>query len=185
MKISAKCRFVEPWMTKGLEILSTKKKEHYKATLKNGAIQESKLKYIEYRNKFNKTKRSMQKLYNTARENDFAKDSKKLWSLINNVIKRTKDKGSIIPQITINGMKTSNPVKIANKFGTFYSTLGSTLASQITGGSQTVNTYVDKIPRNLSSLVMRSITIKEIEKTIVSLPNKTSHGNDGISNTLL
>ena len=92
MKISAKCRFVEPWMTRGLEISSRKKKELYKATLKNGATQESKLKYIEYRNKFNKTKRSMQKLYFTTRANDFAKDSKKLRSLINNVIKRTKDK---------------------------------------------------------------------------------------------
>ena len=127
----------------------------------------------------------MQKLYYTTRANDFAKDSKTLWSLINNVIKRTKDKGSIIPQITIDGIKTSNPMKITNEFGRFYSTLGSTLASQITGGSQTVNTYIDKIPRNLSSLVMRSITIQEIEKTIDSLPNKTSHGHDGISNTLL
>ena len=127
----------------------------------------------------------MQKLYYTTKANDFTEDSKKLWSLINNVIKRTKDKGSIIPEITIDGMKTSNPMKITNKFGRFYSTLGSTLASQITDGSQTVYTYIDKILRNLSSLVMRSITIQEIEKTIDSLPNKTSHGHDGISNTLL
>ena len=76
-------------------------------------------------------------------------------------------------------------MKITNKFGRFYSTLGLTLASQITDGSQTVYTYIDKILRNLSSLVMRSITIQEIEKTIDSLPNKTSHGHDGISNTLL
>ena len=76
-------------------------------------------------------------------------------------------------------------MNIMNKFGRFYSILGLTLASQINGGSQTVNTYIDKIPRNLSSLVMRGITIQEIKKTIVSLPNKTSHGHDGISNTLL
>ena len=119
--------------------MSRKKKELYKATLKNGATQESKLKYVEYQNKFNKTKRSMQKLYYTTRANDFTKDSKKLWSLINNVIKRTKDKGSIIPQITIDGMKTSNPMKIANEFGRFYSTLELTLALEINGGSQTVH----------------------------------------------
>ena len=46
VKISAKRRFIEPWMTRGLEISSRKKKELYKATLKNGAAQESKLKYI-------------------------------------------------------------------------------------------------------------------------------------------
>ena len=34
MKISAKHRFIEPWMTRGLEISSRKKKELYKATSK-------------------------------------------------------------------------------------------------------------------------------------------------------
>ena len=55
----------------------------------------------------------MKKLYYTNRVNEFMKDAKKLWNLINDVIKKTKHKGSIIPYITINGMKTSNPVKIA------------------------------------------------------------------------
>ena len=85
IKISAKHRFVEPWMTRGLEISSRKKRDLYKATLKNGAMQETTLKYIEYWNKFNTTKQSMQKLYYITRASNFAKDSKKLWSLINNV----------------------------------------------------------------------------------------------------
>ena len=51
IKISAKHRFIEPWMTRGLEISSREKRDLYKATLKNGATQETKLKYIEYRNK--------------------------------------------------------------------------------------------------------------------------------------
>ena len=172
-------------MTRGLEISSRKKRDLYKATLKNGATKETKLKYIEYQNKLNTTKKSMQKLYYITRASDFAKDSQKLWSLINNVIKRTKDKGSIISQITIDGMKTSNPEKIANEFGKFYSTLGNNLASQISCGPQSAEHYINKIPRNLNSLVMRSITMQEIENTINSLPNKTSSGHDGISNILL
>ena len=129
-------------------------------------MQETKLKYIEYWNKFNTTKKSMQKLYYITRASDFAKDSKKLWSLINNVIKRTKDKGSIISQITIDGMKMSNPEKIAHEFGKFYSTLGNNLASQISCGPQSAEHYINKIPRNMNSLVMRNITKQEIENTI-------------------
>ena len=148
-------------------------------------MQETKLKYIEYWNKFNTTKKSMQKLYYITRASDFTKDSKKLWSLINKVIKRTKDKGSIISQITIDGMKMSNPEKIANEFSKFYSTLGYNLASQISCEPQSAEHYINKIPRNLNSLVMRSITMQEIENTINSLQNKTSTGHDGISNILL
>ena len=40
VKISSKCRFVKPWMIRGLEISSKKKKELYKASLKNGAMHE-------------------------------------------------------------------------------------------------------------------------------------------------
>ena len=127
----------------------------------------------------------MKKLYYTNRVTEFAKDSKKLWNLINDIIKKIKHKGNIIPYITINGMKTSNPVKIANEFGKFYSTLGATLASKISNGKQCVNDYINKIPRNCSSLVMQCTTIEEIQKTITSLPNKTSHRHDGISNELL
>ena len=148
-------------------------------------MQETKLKYIEYQNKFNTTKKYMQKLYYITRASNFTEDSKTLWSLINNVIKRTKDKGSIISQIIIDGRKTSNPEKIANEFGKFYSTLGNNLALQISCGPQSAEHYIDKIPRNLNSLVMRSITMQEIKNTINSLPNKTSSGHDGISNILL
>ena len=48
IKISTKRRFIEPWMTRGLEISSRKRRDLYKATLKNAAMQETKLKYIEY-----------------------------------------------------------------------------------------------------------------------------------------
>ena len=82
-------------------------------------------------------------------------------------------------------MKTSNPEKIANEFSKFYSTLGNNLALQISCGPQSAEHYVNKIPRNLNSLVMRSITMQEIENTINSLSNKTSSGHDGISNILL
>ena len=127
----------------------------------------------------------MQKLYYTTRAKDFAKDSKKLWTLINEIVKKTKHKGSIIPYITIDGIKTSNPTKIANEFGRFYSTLGSTLASQINSGAQSIDTYLNKIPRNLTSLMLSSTTVQEIKKTITPPPNKTSHRHDGISNSLL
>ena len=124
----------------------------------------------------------MKKMYYMNRGKDFAQVSKKLWSFIKKVIKKTKCKGSIIPYITIK-LKTSNPSKIANEFGRFYSTLGSSLAAK-SPRSHDIDNYLKRNPRNLASLVMRMTTVQEVHKTINSLPNKTSHGHDGKINNL-
>ena len=41
------------------------------------------------------------------------------------------------------------------------------------------------MPRTTNSLVLRETSVEEIKKLIKSLPNKTSHGHDKVSNTLL
>ena len=48
-----------------------------------------------------------------------------------------------------------------------------------------ISTYLSNIPRNLNSMVLCSTTIHEIDNLIRQLPNKTSHGFDNISNTML
>ena len=110
---------------------------------------------------------------------------KKLWSLINNTVKKVKHKGSIIPYITVDGLKQYNPQKIANSFGKFYSTLGLDLANKILPGMTSISTYLSNIPQNLNSMALCSTTIHEIDNLIRQLPNKTSHGFDNISNTML
>ena len=74
---------------------------------------------------------------------------------------------------------------MANEFGKFYSGLGENLASQIKSGTTSITDYLGQIPRNNTSLVLRPITLPEIERIILNLPNKMSHGHDHISNLLL
>ena len=105
--------------------------------------------------------------------------------LINNTIKKVKHKGSIIPYITVEGLKHYNPHKIANCFGKFYSKLGSELANQILPGITTISTYLNNIPRNLGSMVLTPTTVHEIDALIRKLPNKSSCGFDNISNIML
>ena len=105
--------------------------------------------------------------------------------MINSVVGKTKHKGSIISHISVNGIKTYNPKKIANEFGEFYSTLGSSLVKQIPTGSTSIDTYNHHIPHTDASLILNPATVPKIEKIISNLPNKTSHGHDKISNILL
>ena len=140
---------------------------------------------MEYRNVYNKLKSKLRRDYYRLRCEEYKKNARKLWGLINNTIKKVKHKGSIIPYITVEGLKHYNPHKIANCFGKFYLKLGSELANQILPGNTTISTYLNNIPRNLGSMVLAPTTVHEIDVLIRKLPNKSSHGFDNISNIML
>lgn len=83
-----------------------------------------------YRNIYNKIKHSMKIAYYAKRFSECNKNTKNLWKIINEIIWKHKHKGYIISYISIDGVKTYNPHSIANAFGKFYSTLGSSLSKK-------------------------------------------------------
>ena len=172
-------------MTQGLEISGHNKKCLYKKTLYSNANDIAITKYKAYRNQYNKAKRELKTTYYKNKANEYLNDTRKLWSLLKEVIGKTKRHGSIIPYITIDGLKTYTPTQIANEFGKFYSSLGVNLVAKINKGHYDISHYLSKIPRNISSLDFRSTSVYEIEKLIHELPNKSSHSHDHISNILL
>ena len=120
VKISAKHRYVKPWMTKGLEEASRTKLKLYKKHLLRNSSDDDHLKYKRYRNTYNELKRKLKVEYYQAKCESYKSNSKKLWSLINSTITKTKHKGSIIPYIMVDGIKKTRPMDIANSFGDFY-----------------------------------------------------------------
>ena len=135
VRISGKRWFVEAWMTIGIEESTKKCKELYKKTLQKDASPGTIRIYKDYRNAFNKLKRNTKKNYYNERCLALKNNTKKLWELINKTIGKKKITGSIIPYITIDGIKTYSLDRIANAFGTFYANLGSNLANQISPGT--------------------------------------------------
>ena len=185
VRISGKRRYVEPWMTKGLEEASRTKLKLYKKYLLGDGSDEDLMKYKRYRNIYNETKRKLKFEYYQAKCESYKSNSKKLWSLINSTITKVKHKGSIIPYITVDGIKKTRPVDIANSFGDFYARLGPNLANNIASSTTSIDEYISRIPRQLNSIVLRATTVQEIDKIIQDLPNKSSHGHDEISNVTL
>ena len=86
VRISGRRRFVEPWMTTGIEELSKKCKELYKITLQKDAHPELVEQYKAYRNAFNKLKRKTKNDYYNERCLTLKNNTKKLWELINRTI---------------------------------------------------------------------------------------------------
>ena len=185
VRISGKRRYVEPWMTRGLEEASRTKLKLYKKYLQRNSSDDDYLKYKRYRNTYNELKRKLKVEYYQAKCESYKSNSKKLWTLINSTITKIKHKGSIIPYITVDGIKKTRPMDIANSFGDFYARLGSNLANNISSSTTSIEEYISRIPRQLNSIVLHPTTVHEIDKIIRDLPNKSSHGHDEISNITL
>ena len=185
IRISGKRRYKEPWITKGIEAAAKKNRRLYKQTLKSSCTEQDVNKYKVNRNMLNRLRRSAMKEYYHSKYTEYRHNTKKLWGLINQTIKKCKNGGSIIPYISVNGLQTYNSSEIANTFGKYYASLGNDLASTITPGKYEIKHYINLIPRIDRSLVLRETSVMEIERLINSLPNKTSYGHDKVSNTLL
>ena len=130
-------------------------------------------------------KRVAQESYYRRKASDFKNNTKMLWKLINSVIKTTKQTGSMISHITVDGVKVTKPQDIADHFCQFYLTLGLNLARKIDNNQLNIDIYMSKIPRNLHSMFLTPTSQQEVSATIESLPSKTSSGHDEVSNILL
>ena len=183
--ISHKQKFVEPWMSRGIEVVSRKKFEIYKRTIQKNPTAETLQKYKEYRNHYNRLKRTAQTNYYNEKIKESKNKTKELWKVINQVIGKNKHRGNIISHITIDGLKTYSPKRITNELGQFYSKLGKMLAAKIKPGLIGIDEYLAWIKRVDASLILNPITVLEVEKIIMKLPNKTSYGHDKIGNILL
>ena len=141
-------------MTRSLALASEKKLKLYKKTLSATCTEVEIKAYKSYRNTYNALKRKLRSDYYRMKCTEFQQNARKLWSLINNTIKKLKHRGSIIPYITVNGLRQYNLIKIANSFGDFYASLGHNLASKIIPGTTSLSTYLDTIPRSVNSMIV-------------------------------
>ena len=82
-RISAKRRFVEPWMTTGLENAMQKNKSLYKETLKQDCDQSKVDDYKHHRNMLNRLKHNIMQTYYREKCESYKNNTKKLWQVIN------------------------------------------------------------------------------------------------------
>ena len=173
----------EPWMTKGLLISSRRIYKLYTKSIKKSKGDSIYDKYIEQRNKLRSLKRKAKLDHFRNLLNEYRNDSKRLWSTINSLTGKIKNKNDSLEYITINGIKNYNKQNIANGFCDFFSNIGNKLASNIDKSNKS---YKDFMSTSSSNSVFLHPTNKyEIEKIINSLKNKTSFGSDKISNSFI
>ena len=145
----------------------------FKANLKGDV---STFNYRQYRNNLERIIRLSKRKYLHEKCSEYRRDSKKLWRLINDIIKKTGNKKNMIESLKIKNLMKYDPDSITTEFCEFFSTVGERFAKDIKPSQDSIDHYLDKMPKS---------DVEEIHYLIKSLPNKTSSGHDSISNNLL
>ena len=109
---------------------------------------------------------------------------KKTWSVINEIICKTKHHKKGINAIILNGKQLKDPQSIAERFNNFFVNIGPSLTKNARHiPEKTFQVYLNKTI--LTSFDFQLIDESNFDKVIQSLHTKTSSGHDGISVKLL
>ena len=180
------CKIVkDPWMSPGLLKCVHKQKQLYKGHMK--APQDTLLmdKYKNYTNKLQQILRKTKEDYYKTKCQEYRNNTSRLWKMINRITNKLNDKSSAVDYLKIDQIETYDSKTITEEFAKHFSSVGKKYADQITKSNTSFNQYLKNITPFPNSIYMLPTNRGEIETLIDKLPNKTSKGNDNISNLLL
>ena len=161
----------KPWITKGLLKSIRHKNKLYKTFITN-KTESSFLNYKQYRNKLNHLLEIAKIQYYQISVIKNKNDSTKLWKTIHEILQtNTKKTNTNFELVNDKQKKTTNEPEIANIFNKFFSTVGSTMASQIQSPKMTPPKQM-KCP--LSSFFFGETDPEEINQLISELNEKTA-----------
>ena len=176
------------WITAGV-LRSIKYREKLYKALQN-TDRTSHL-YFPLKQKLNKYNSLLKKIireakvkYYNSRLEESKSNMKKTWSVINEIICKTKHHKKGIKTIILNGKQLKDPQSIAESFNNFFVNIGPSLTKNARHISEkTFQVYLNKTI--LTSFDFQLIDESNFDKVIQSLHTKTSSGHDGISVKLL
>ena len=177
-----------PWMTNGI-MKYIKYRDNLYRNLKSKprnsiAYQANKINLDTYNKILKKSIRTAKKIYYNNAFGKYRNDMKKTWQTINTIFKRDKDKASCTDMFKVGNDTITDPIEIANKFNSFFTSIGPKLASNInTPPNKNFKQYLKN--RTQAVFNFTTITSNDVLKTITQLKPKSSSGHDNISTNLL
>ena len=125
---------------------------------------ESEQRYKTYRNTLQKIIRKRKYDFYNKQCTVFKSNTKKLWSMINTVTKKSHDKSCIIDNLKINNIEYPRGADIVNGLGKYFSTVGESFPNNIPKSKKNISEYVDLITRNERSVFLNPCTAIEIKR---------------------
>ena len=171
----------QKWMTKGLANSCFTKSKLYKKFKTHPTIA-NEMKYKLYRNKLKSCLIKAEKKYYSDKLLSYEGNSKRIWNIISEIIALNKDK-TLLFDFEENGAALTDPQTIVDKFNTFFSNIGTDLASKIPPTNVHYSDYLHG--SYLDSFILHPTDPNEIESVVNSFPPKKSAGHDEIGMDLI
>ena len=176
---------VQPWITKGLKRCISKKRNLYNQFLKQRSNTKIRQKYIEYRSCLQWVLRKSKNLYYSNLCATHKNNTKRLWGIINKVMKKSTNKTNIIESLNIDNLRCFDSEKIANKFGQYFANIGKNYVNKIDLPKHDISDYNSQINENATTMFLYPTDSCEVRLLIDQLKPKKSSGYDDISNHLI
>ena len=174
-------RGLKPWVTKGI-LKSMSLRDRFLKKYINSKNLDLKstyhIKYKRYRNSITNLLRVSKKLYYQNFFNTNSNDTKKTWEGINQILNKKKCKTQPSISLTINDKTESKPSVVSNEFNRFFSTIASTIQSNIPNLGN-FESYVKKL-KSPNSFFFSPVSKPEILKILNSLDHDKSNGEFSI-----
>jgi hypothetical protein len=108
--------------------------------------------------------RGAKKLYFTSKLEENAKNPKKTWETLNEILGKNKNMESV-EKINIEGNPESDPQKVANQFNKFFTTVGKQISDSVMPVTMNPEDYVN-YGREIPELSLQNTTPEHIQKII-------------------
>jgi len=169
-------------MTNGLLISRKTKNLLHKNAVSEPNV-ENIQKYKRYKTLYFRTLRGAKKLYFTNKLKDNAKNPKKIWQTLNEILGKEKKKENI-SQINIDDVPESDPTKIANHFNSFFTSIGTKIANNVQNVTKQPEDYIN-YGRDIPEINLGNTTHEHILKIIRKFKLKSSCDIHGVSTKMI
>lgn len=173
----------QPWMTPGLKKSIYSKQLLYNSFLNSPTDVDIKNEYIEYNKKLKSLLRRAKRDFISSQLNDCKNNLKKTWNILNNLMGRSKHCKAVSRYFSYEGVIITEPIDIVEHFNSYFSSVGSKLASKIQNTDASPESFLSNGVG--SSIYLHSTSPSEIIKIIKKMKSSYSTSFDNFSSKLV
>ena len=175
-------QLISPWISQGLRKSSKQKQKLYIKFLKHPTYK-NETTYKNYKNLFEKIKNKSKVQHFSSLLKKHQYNSKETWKIMKEVIGKSNILNNDFPKTLLRDkQEITEQSEIANQFNTFFTNVGSNLASKIPHSERHFSSYIQKSDNILQN---NDLSTEEFENAFSSIKINKASGFDDISPNMI
>ena len=181
VKVKSK-NLLNPWFNNTLLRCSRKKQRLYNKFLKNRTLS-NETNYKNYKYNFNRLVFEAKQNYYKKKLNKYKNDTKRTWSIINELTGRKSTERNVLPkELIINKQNFVQKNDIADQLNKYFVEVGPELAKNIPPSNTSFHEYLTRFEGEIQDV---NITVDDLRKVFLTLKRNKSPGYDDITSNVI